>query len=133
MCNPTSKLQTNKRDPQHEDLQHLCTVGHTFSLQLNLALVKRSRFLLPRAFSPEELLVQASQLLEGLESGATSHADAAVSGMINNLLQRLPSLVSHTLRRAFIGGACTTGYYIENIDGSFAAAARIQTRDDSCD
>ena len=47
--------------------------GWLYPIKLNLALAKCSRVFLPRASKPsdemEELLVQASQLLEGLEPG----------------------------------------------------------------
>ena len=42
----------------------------------------------------EELLVQASQLLKGLEARATSSADAAVSGTIDDLLLGFPAVGS---------------------------------------
>ena len=57
---------------------------------LNLALAKYLRVPFAESFEPynetEQLLVQASQLLEGLEVGATSCADATVSGTIDDLL-----------------------------------------------
>jgi len=47
----------------------------------------------------EELLVQASQLLEGLEASATRSANAAVSGTIDDLLLGFPAVGSSFIIR----------------------------------
>ena len=64
---------------------------------LNLALAKHSRVLLPRVSSlttkwRNYILVQVSQLLEGLEVGVKSCADAMVSGTIDDLLLKASQL-----------------------------------------
>ena len=41
--------------------------------------------------------MQASQFLEGLEPGATSHMDSVVSCMINNLLLKASQQLGHSL------------------------------------
>ena len=57
----------------------------------------------------EELLVQALQLLEGLEAGATSHVDAAVFCTIDGLLLQLERSSEEPAQQAILMNAPTAG------------------------
>ena len=74
----------------------------------------------------EELLVQALQLLEG---GSTTRVDAVVSDTIDDLLLKASQQLEHSSEEPVQQAITHAG----NGGGSFAAAARTRTRDNSCD